>query len=218
MHIYYYYKDGYVYVMNNNHKLYRYMVTNNIELILNTENLIVEYTKILKEEPVQYRFKVLKEFNFKEQYNLSQFLLYLGLVQHQYFPNNGTLFYFIKLLGMLNINHYYSLYKEKNDSELFIYERLLEELLQDLEEQLEFLNRISPYSKEEVSYKFIDSTCEKHYIQSIESLTEIYDDEIDFLLEANISPTKFFNDSLLKNSEITLDKDCQQYIHKKRMK
>lgn len=197
MHSYYYFKDGFVYVMDEDQQLYRYTIINNIETILCTENLIVEYTNELNKEPEKFRIPSFKDLDSRTQWNVNQFLLQFGLVQQHCFSNNGLYFFILEILGMANFYFHCFKNKAKTEQETYVYEVLLKELLGDLERQLKNLKEISSYRKEKVFQDFEDSTYEKYYLPSIEDLAESYDSELDFLFEANFSPSSFFEDPLL---------------------
>lgn len=167
MHIYYYYKDGYYFVMNEKGVLEKYSVINNIELILKQENIIQYFTKELNEECHQFRFKTFEELTPLEKSNFYQIIPLFALTEYNLLQEN-TFPIFIGQASILNIiNKIYSNKKnslQKGDSLL---EDLLKELLEELTKKLEVLKQISNYNKKIIPLSELDLSAPKTYITNI---------------------------------------------------
>lgn len=172
MHIYYYYKDGYAYVIDDNHKLYRYHDNINLETILKTENLIKRYTRKLNTSKKKFPFKYWKELDVATQYNIQQFIQGVLLLQYHYFPNSYFYGVFTEF-AMLDItNKLIEKIKIVNSEEYDLENNILLNRLEGFIQKYDALKNIG-IVKEEVSLSYLDNTVPKQYINTLK-LEEIY--------------------------------------------
>lgn len=203
MHIYYYEKDGFIYVYDYNHKLYRYQKKHNIENILILENCITKLEE-LKDEQETFRFKTIKEWNNVDWFNMSSFIQSLSLVEYHYFKENTPLVLLIEgILGNL-IYQEYKEFKETRKRNNDFYEVLLERKIEDIKEYVNSLKKLENITKVEVSYEHLDPSAKKTYIDDEKTFNSIFE-KIYAELEANIKPILFFSyldeDSTLNAAE-----------------
>lgn len=171
MHIYYYYKDGYAYVMDNNHKLYRYHDNINLETILKLENLITKYTNELYMPLKRFPFKSYEELDLQTQYNMQQLVQGILLLQWHYLNN-----FFIGLtelaLGDI-LNKLIAKLKQEITNKRNLEDSILMNRLQEFKKEYNLLKNIGIVKKEEVSLSYLDPTISKQYINTLE-LEQIY--------------------------------------------
>lgn len=146
MHIYYYYKDGYYFVMNEKGVLEKYSVKNNIEMILKLENIIQYFAENLEEENTKFYFKPYQELTPIEKTNLLQIFSMFSLFQYTIFQENIIPILAIETTMINGVNE---LYKEKKISiqkEEALLEELYKDLLIELNNKLESLKQF-PFIK-----------------------------------------------------------------------
>lgn len=171
MHIYYYYKDDYAYVMDNNHKLYCYHDNINLETILKLENLITKYTNELHMPLKKFPFKSYEELDLQAQYNMQQFVQGILLLQWHYLNN-----FFIGLtelaLGDI-LNKFITKIKMETINERNLEDSILINRWEEFKQEYNLLKNIGIVKKEEVSLSYLDPTVPKQYINTLK-LEQIY--------------------------------------------
>lgn len=211
MHIYYYYKDGYYFVMNEKGVLEKYSVKNNIEMILKLENIIQYFAENLEEENTKFYFKPYQESTPIEKTNLLQIFSMFSLFQYTIFQENT-----IPILAMETtiFNIVDELYKEKKiriQKEESLLEELYKDLLIELNKKLELLKEISVYQKEIVPLSELDEKANKTYLNQEKEIDEYCTDiRIQFNLE--LYPENiFYNNKYdeLINAEIRDKKELE---------
>ena len=192
MHIYYYKKDNYYYVMNENGILEKYSVTNNIDMILKKENLINYFTKELNEEENKFRFKTIQELDYNEKLNLYQLLEPIILTEYIILKDN-VIPSFIAQFSIINIINtiYYNRKKSLQTGDKLLGD-ILTELLVQLKTDLESIKQISHYKKEIVSLSEFDPNEPKKYVENIDNLINSYKDDNEIKLSLELDPEYIF--------------------------
>lgn len=192
MHIYYYFKDGFYYVMNENYTLERYKVTNNIEFILKQENLIKYFTWELNEEENKFNFKPLEELTYLEKQNIYNAIPAIIILEYSIFKSD-TIPLVLTEASILNvINRYYKKRKDTLQTGDKLLEDLLRELITNLNNDLQKLKEISHYEKEIVPLSELDTKCPKTKIESIDNIINHYKDEMDIKMDLDLNPQNIF--------------------------
>lgn len=194
MHIYYYEKNGFYYVMNENGVLEKYSVTNNIEMILKQENIIYFFKRELNKECNQFRFKPIQELNILEKSNLGQLITLISVLEYSIFKENTFPLLVIEASLINVINETYKNRKQKLQNGDILLEELLTELLVNLNSKLDFIKQISHYQKEIVPLSEFDYHALKIYIDT-EKEIEDYRDNIDIELDLNWNPENIFKNN-----------------------
>jgi len=195
MHIYYFYKDGFYYVMNDNGILEKYSVSNNIDLILKQENLIHYFTKELNAQRTQFRFNTLEELNPLELNKLLEFFQLTIFLQYSILKEN-TIPIIVIESSILNIINkiYYNKKTTLQAAEIYL-EDLLKELLLEFNQKLESLKQISHLKKEVAPLSELDINAAKTYVENINNLINSYKDNIDIELDLMFNPEAIFDNN-----------------------
>lgn len=196
MHKYYFYKDKMAYVMDEDKKLYRYLVTNNLNMILEIENLIKFFETELNEEDTRFAFPTYGELDIINKTNIVLTFLNFSLIQYIILNKNGIVLSILEFLLIRSLNHEYQRQKEYNQNNNELYRELLEITLKELNEKLINLKEISHCKKENVSYAYLEPNTKKYYLRDIKTLAGPYSNEIFFEYDINIIPNKLFSDSI----------------------
>lgn len=195
MHIYYFYKNGYYYVMNENCTLEKYSVSNNIDLILKQENLIYYFTKELNEECNKFRFETFQELTPLEKNNFLEIVQLITLTEYSILKENALPVIVIEASVLNVINKIYHQKKTTLQAADKYLEILLKELLFELNKELEFLKQISHLKKEVVPLSELDIKESKTYVENITNLINSYEENINIELDLMFNPEEIFDNN-----------------------
>jgi hypothetical protein len=196
MHIYYYYKDGFYYVMNDKMVLEKYSVTNNIDLILKQENLIQYFTWELNEECNIFRFKTFEELDYNEKQKIYNTIPAAILLEYCIFKEDTANLVLIQAAILNIINKIYKNRKDTLQAGDIKLENILKNLITYLNSNLKNLKEISHYQKEVVPLSELDENCSKTYIDSCDNLINEYKDYIDIEMDLEFNPKNIFHNAL----------------------
>lgn len=191
MHLYYYLKDDSYYVMDRNHKLYRYPKKNNLIQILYLENVFYKI-EVMKNEEEIFPFKTIEDWSSADWNTFTHLIEMIAVFENVYLHDSSFFLYGMEAVAIHFAYTKYSDFKKKRIQSNAFYENLLEEEQALIKEKIQLLKSIIDYSKEEVSYAEFDNTIEKHFFDDTSNDSYIMN-AIDTMF-VNVYPEKVFRD------------------------
>ncbi len=191
MHLYYYLKEGAYYVMDRNHKLYRYPKKNNLIQILYLENVFYNL-EVMKNEEETFPFKTMEDWSSFDWNTYTHLIEMMAVLENAYLNDSSFLLYGMEAIALHFAYTKYVDFKKKRMQSNAFYDTLLEEELVLVKEKIQLLKSIIDYSKKEVSYAELDCTIEKQFFDDPFNDSYIIN-AIDTML-VNVYPKKVFRD------------------------
>lgn len=217
MYIYYYYQDGFYYVMNELGILKQYSAINNIEMILNLENMIAYLQKIDDEEPNQFYFKTIQECNGQEIAKAISFLTPILMTEYSILGENALPNILIQASIINLLNFRYAQRKNRLPKQDDFYDYLLKEHIQNLKMELKNIKNISHCHSNIVPLSELNFQKEKIYLPNVENLLTSIQDDIDVELEANFLPNDFFGNDIYDKC-LEMDLYTEEFEYSKKVK
>ncbi len=192
MHLYYYLKEDAYYVMDCDHKFYRYPKKNNLIPILYLENGLHEIEAMKNEEEI-FPFKTIEEWTGATWLTVTNIIQMITVLENIYLNDSSFSLYGIEAIISHFAYHKYSDFKKKRIQSNEFYEKLLEEEQTLVKEKIQHLKSIIDYSKEEISLSEFDVAMEKHYFDDESFIEPFITNAIDNMF-VNVYPEKVFYD------------------------
>lgn len=194
MHLFYYELCDYLYVYDQNHKLYQYPNKDGVKEILYLENTMNLLKVELNEtDRKKFHFKYFEEFNAKENYACLEIAKMVSLLEYHHFSSIAPFMIIIEGIILNIINEDYKSYKNDAIKKDNYFEYVLNRTIKDLNNKIKEL-------KENITVKELPLSCLDTYVSKTYLLNnphyEYINHEINFEIQANFYPYTTFSNNI----------------------